>query len=403
MDMKKVVLLVVALVVAAGSAFAIRALLAGGVSAPPVQASLPGPLAATPDEPVGPRILVAQATLPVGTIISPEHVAFQPWPEDMVHNAYYIEDADAAADAAPADAEGEVAVRAPASIDDVVGTVVRISIGAGQPVSREAVVGPGESGFLAAALNPGMRAVTVPINNITGVAGFVFPGDRVDLLLTHNIGDERGETDEFTNANSLKVAETIARNVRVLAVDQRTNDTELAPQAGSTVTFEVPPKLVEKISVAQMIGKLHLSLRSIADQRLALDQAIANGEIEVGDDQTTAEDLAMEFAATQLPDDRGSTFTTGGEVSRFALDQEGRTRIRRMNEEARDDRPVVTVRMGKQSEKLRVEEEAEAFARSLAEGARAAGAMSSSSGAPYLPGAARENSRSAGASGSGQR
>ena len=364
MDMKKVILLVVALVVAAGSAFAIRTLLAGGAAAPPVQAAIPGPVAAAP-EPVGPRILVAQATLPVGTIISHEHIAFQPWPEDMVHNAYYLE--------SPRDVEGEAVegeetALAPATIDDVVGTVVRISIGAGQPISREAVVGPGESGFLAAALNPGMRAVTVPINNITGVAGFVFPGDRVDLLLTHNIGNESGQSDELTDVNNLKVAETIARNVRVLAVDQRTNDTELNPQAGNTVTFEVPPKLVEKISAAQMIGKLHLSLRSIADQRLALEQAIANGEIEVGDDQTTAEDLAMEFAATQLPDDSGSTFTTGGEVSRFALDQEGRARIRRMNAERLDDRPLVTVRMGKKSEQMRVEEEAEAFVRALSAG-----------------------------------
>ena len=337
MDMKKIIMLVGALVVAGVSAFAVRALLSGGAGAPAAVAAAVSVDAQ--QEMSGTRLLVAQATLPIGTIISEEHVAFQPWPEDMVQNAYYLEDE------MPAPVEGEPPIPG-AKVADVLGKVVRMSIGAGQPLSQKSLVGPGESGFLAAALNPGMRAVTVPIDNISGVAGFVFPGDRVDLLLTHNIGDD-GETDAATRAQQLKVAETIARNVRVLAIDQRTNDQTETPQSGRSVTFEVPPKMVEKITVARMIGQLNLSLRSIKEQRLALEQAIANGTIEVGEDQTAAEDLAMEFAITQKPDDNGSTFTTGGEVSRFALDQDGRTRIRKRREAAANPTQVVRVRRGR--------------------------------------------------------
>jgi Flp pilus assembly protein CpaB len=71
-----------------------------------------------------------------------------------------------------------------ASIESLVGTVVRNAVTAGQPLTQGSIVKPGDRGFLAAALGPGMRAVTVPVSALTGVAGFVFPGDRVDLVLT---------------------------------------------------------------------------------------------------------------------------------------------------------------------------------------------------------------------------
>ncbi|EMD83230.1 Flp pilus assembly protein CpaB [Pacificimonas flava] len=342
MDMKKVILLVGALLVAGVSAFAIRALISGGAGAPAAQAvaaALPG------EQESGVHVLVAQTTLPIGTIISEEHVAFQPWPEDMVQNAYYLEEAQSSVPG--------VEDVPPARIEDVIGKVVRVSIGAGQPLSRESLVGPGESGFLAAALNPGMRAVTVPIDNISGVAGFVFPGDRVDLLLTHDIGGESGITDAETVSDTLKVAETIARNVRVLAIDQRTSDLEETPMSGNSVTFEVPPKMVEKIAVARMMGQLQLSLRSIKDQRQALEQAIADGSIQVGENQSTSEDLAMEFSVTQRPDQGPSTFTTGGEVSRFALDQAGRARGRQeARQQAGPPPPTVQVTRGRSAQRV---------------------------------------------------
>jgi pilus assembly protein CpaB len=96
------------------------------------------------------------------------------------------------------------------------GRVVRNEITAGQPITHGALIKPGERGFLAAALGPGMRAVTVPVSNISSVAGFVFPGDRVDIVLTQSVsGGGDGQP--------LKVSETIIRNIRVLATDKRTS------------------------------------------------------------------------------------------------------------------------------------------------------------------------------------
>ncbi len=99
----------------------------------------------------------------------------------------------------------------------LLGTVVRYPITAGQPVTRGSLVGPQDRGFLAAALGPGMRAITVPVNVSSGVAGFVFPGDHVDMVLTQQV--EGGG-----DGPALKVSETIIRNLRVLATDQRVTE-----------------------------------------------------------------------------------------------------------------------------------------------------------------------------------
>ena len=104
----------------------------------------------------------------------------------------------------------------------------------------------------AAALTPGMRAVTVSVSAATSVAGFVFPGDRVDVLLSQEIAGGDGGA-------PLKAAETIVRNVRVLATDQRTDnqpDSEgkTDVKGFSLVTMEATPKLAEKIAVAEKIG-----------------------------------------------------------------------------------------------------------------------------------------------------
>ena len=107
------------------------------------------------------------------------------------------------------------------------GAVVRQPLAAGEPITQPKIVRPGDRGFLAAVLKPGMRAVSVPINATTGISGFVFPGDAVDLLLTVELdlgGRERRAT------------QTILSDIRVLAVDQRTNDQEGEPELAKTAT-----------------------------------------------------------------------------------------------------------------------------------------------------------------------
>ncbi|MXO66506.1 Flp pilus assembly protein CpaB [Altericroceibacterium endophyticum] len=284
MDRRKLVLLIGALIIAIGTAMAARSIFAGS-GAPEAEAVMA--------EPQGPKVLVAQRSLPVGTILTADSVSFQLWPKELVKDAYYI--------------DGE------ADIQSLLGTVVRNPITAGEPITQGTLVAPGDRGFLAAALTPGMRAVTVPVSAQTGVAGFIFPGDRVDLMLTQSVeGDGR----------ALHASETILRNLRVLATDQSTettkgDDGKTQVRTFSLVTLEVTPRIAEKISVAQTIGELSFSLRSLADNRTELERAIASGDVSVPDNATPEEEAAILEAASSRPEDGRSTYVTGGDVSRF--------------------------------------------------------------------------------------
>jgi pilus assembly protein CpaB len=287
MDVKKIVLLVGALLIAAVTAVMAKNMFSGA-SAPEAQA---GPVV-----PAGPEVLVATRTLPIGTIIDAEAFRYQPWPQGLVQPAYFT--------------RGE----ANADPQTLIGTVVRNEITAGQPLTQGAIVRPGERGFLAAALGPGMRAVTVGVSATSGVAGFVFPGDRVDLVLTQEVS---GGDDEAP----LRASETIVRNIRVLAVDQRLNARDEAgnqvAQTVATITFEATPKIAEKIAVAQTIGQLSLSLRSLADNNAELERAIASGEVQVPHNGDPRAERQMLLAVAVQPNDTNTTYTVGADVSRF--------------------------------------------------------------------------------------
>ena len=286
MDRKKLVLLLGALIIAIGTALAARSIFAGA-AAPQAEA--------VPQQPVGPKVLVANRQLPVGTIITADAIGYQQWPEDLVKDAYFI--------------DGE------SDISKLIGTVVRFAITAGEPVTQGSLVAPGDRGFLAAALGPGMRAVTVPVSAKTGVAGFVFPGDRVDLVLTQTVKGNGG-------GDGLKASETILRNLRVLATDQSTESStdeegRTVVREFRTVTLEVTPKIAEKVAVAQTIGTLSLSLRSISDNQGELERAIASGDIKIPDNATPEQEERLLRQAMARPIDKGSSFVTGGDVSRF--------------------------------------------------------------------------------------
>jgi pilus assembly protein CpaB len=287
MDVKKLALLVGALVIAVVTAVMAKNMFAGAGAQ---QA------AAAPVVPVGPKVLVAKKALPVGTIIDADSFAYQPWPKELMQSAYYIE----------GDKDGDP--------KQLLGTVVRYPITAGQPVTRGSLVGPQDRGFLAAALGPGMRAITVPVNTTSGVAGFVFPGDHVDLVLTQKVS---GGGD----GPPLEVSETIIRNLRVLATDQRITDKDadgkVVIKTASNVTLEVTPRIAEKVAVAQSLGKLSLSLRSIADNTSDLERAVAAGDVKIPANADPAQEKQMLLALSDRPIDSNTTFTTGGDVSRF--------------------------------------------------------------------------------------
>lgn len=291
MDRKKLVLLLGALIIAIGTAFAARSMFAGGTA----------PVAEAAVQPTGPRVLVAKRALTAGTIITADALGFQPWPKELVQDAYFI--------------DGE------ADMNQLLGTVVRYPITAGEPVTQGSLVSPGDRGFLAAALGPGMRAVTVPVSATTGVSGFIFPGDRVDLVLSQEIpAKDDGEP--------LRAAETIVRNLRVLATDQTTEKTtdengKTVVTQFSTVTLEATPKIAEKIAVSQTFGTISLALRSLSDNPAELSRAIAAGNVEIPAGATPEEEERLLKLAASKPVDRTLSFVTGADVSRFQRSTQG--------------------------------------------------------------------------------
>ena len=287
MDKKKLLLLVAALLIAVTTAFAARSVFSGGPVAPMA--------GAVPVTPMGPKVLVAQRALPTGTIITADAVSFQDWPKELVQDAYFL--------------DGQ------ADMTKLLGTVVRFPVTAGQPLTQGALVAPGDRGFLAAALGPGMRAMTIPVSDTSGVGGFVFPGDRVDLMLSQSVKSGNDGTQD------LKAAETFLRNLRVLATDQATStetvDGKSVVKTSRTVTLEVTPRIAEKITVAQTVGQLSLSLRPLTDNQADFERVLASGDIKVPEGATKEQEDQLMRAAMAHPIEGATTFATGGDVSRF--------------------------------------------------------------------------------------
>ena len=288
MDVKKVALLIGALLIAVVTAVMAKNMFTGAGAS---QA------AAAPAVPMGPKVLVARKPLPVGSMIEPDSLTYQAWPKELIQGAYYTQ---GTTDGDP---------------QKMVGMVVRNPVTAGQPLTRGSLVGPQDRGFLAAALGPGMRAVTVPVTQTSGVAGFVFPGDRVDMVLTQAV--EGGG-----DGPPLKVSETIVRNLRVLATDQamdqvKDKEGKITVHPSTTVTLEATPRIAEKIAVSQSMGQLSLALRSIADNTAELERAVATGQVKVPAGTNLAQERQILLAVANQPMDSNTTFTTGGDVSRF--------------------------------------------------------------------------------------
>lgn len=230
--MRNLLLGAVALLIAGAAALLARDWLEGQRAA--LLASIPTPAVAEAMPTT--MVLVATTDLAPGHFVKPEQLRWHAWPADAVSPAHVVQ------------GKRENA--------DFVGAVARSTVLAGEPVTDARFVKPGDRGFLAAVLDRGMRAITVPITAISGNAGFVFPGDRVDLILTSRM-DEGGQASQF--------AVTVLEAVRVLAIDQRLSHqgSEVAP--GKTATLELTPKMAEKVVLALQMGTLSLSLRSLGE------------------------------------------------------------------------------------------------------------------------------------------
>lgn len=241
-------------------------------------------------------VLVAAKDLPAGHIIVVSDLRWQSWPDKAVPQQYVVKKDAGSTDIPPT----------------YVGTVVRRGIVASGPVTSDNLIKLGDRGFLAAVLKPGTRAISVRIDETTGVSGLIYPGDRIDVILTHEVGVKNKEVDKETE-NKVRVSETILSNVRVIAIDQSLEDLKstkgtAAARAPKTATLEVSPRQAEIITVAVRMGTLTLTLQSLA---------CAGGEMQTA---SAGESPNCADAKNALPDDaeRGKTFTADHDVSRMS-------------------------------------------------------------------------------------
>jgi len=190
------------------------------------------------------RTLVAARPIPAGSLLRNEDVAVREIPAVEAEEWVLRDNAETRAELA--------------------GALVRRFLDTGTPLGLEDVLRPRDRGFLAAVLRPNMRAITVGVDAVTGAAGLIWPGDRVDLLLTQTL-------DERVAALSRRVVgETVLHDVRVIAVDQQLTQGAAGANAGPdgkvarTVTLEVTAEQAERVAVAQQLGRLSLTIRAMA-------------------------------------------------------------------------------------------------------------------------------------------
>ncbi|WP_375284908.1 Flp pilus assembly protein CpaB [Marinicauda pacifica] len=180
------------------------------------------------------HVLASRSGLEIGQRVDASTLYWQPWPEEAMSPGYITQSAR------------------PAAIEEFSGAVARAPMAQGEPVTERKLVQPGDAGFMAVVLSPGMRAVAVPISASSGAGGFILPNDRVDVIIT-------------TDANGRMASRTAIENVRVLAIDQSYSDSEDGVVLGSTATLELAPRQAEALALGVAEGDVSLALRSIAD------------------------------------------------------------------------------------------------------------------------------------------
>jgi pilus assembly protein CpaB len=180
------------------------------------------------------KVLVAKQALGYGTTLQPGNLQWVEWPKSAVPPGSFT------------------------SVEELLGAkgdqrrIVLRSIEIGEPVLEGKITKFGESPRMSMNLNAGMRAVSISIDAVSGVAGFVAAGDRVDILLTRT---QQGQL----------VSSVILQDITVIAVDQRQNSEAIRARLGSTVTVEVDTVQAQKLALARQVGKLSLTLRGIGE------------------------------------------------------------------------------------------------------------------------------------------
>lgn len=161
-------------------------------------------------------------------------------------------------------------------INDKQRRVVLSAIEENEPVLEWKITGPGQRASLAALISDEMKAVTIRVNDVLGVAGFVLPGERVDIMLTRSEAVEVGD-DKAVQKNAF--TDVLLQNVRVLAVDQLADDRTEEPTPAKAVTIEVGTRQAQKLALASSVGQLSLALRSAGSTRGTASTRVALGDL----------------------------------------------------------------------------------------------------------------------------
>ncbi len=245
------------------SAGGIAAILAGNSKPPPAAPSAPVVQFDTTD------VLVAKADIAIGQSLKAQDIEWQPWPTKYV-SAQFIRKAGNAN-----------------QIEQIVGSVPRVPFVAGEPIREAKLIKANGSGYMAAIIPAGMRAVSTEITPEAGAGGFILPNDRVDAILT---SAEKSGGSEFYKSR------TILTDVRVLAIDQAIEEKAGQKTAmGKIATLELSPADAEKLSLARRIGNISLTLRSLAEKTKE------SGQVSSLDRQDTVTIVRFGQGTSQLP------------------------------------------------------------------------------------------------------
>jgi len=223
------------------------AILAGGMAAWLVSGSDPVPVVEPTPVPVVQLetvdVLVAGTDINLGSLISVPDLKWQMWPAAAA-SPQFIRKTDR-----------------PDAIEQLAGSITRQAFATGEPIREARLIRAQGSGYLAAILPQGMRAIAMEVSPESGVGGFILPNDHVDVLLTR-----RDKAAEKAAGVELHVSETILTNIRVLAIDQTIEEKNgQKVVVGKTATLELSPGQAETLVLSQQIGALSLSLRSVTD------------------------------------------------------------------------------------------------------------------------------------------
>jgi len=272
---RTIFLFLIAVLLAGGTATLVRSVLN---ERPAVVVATPPPPPPVPQK----LILVATVAIARGQILKPADLTWRPWPDNAI--------------------VGDFIVSGAGPEKSFAGWVAREAFAAGEPVTRAKIVDRGNGGPIAAVLEPGMRAVSIAVDQTSDVSGFVLPGDRVDILVNLSLSEGAGGS-----GHQRKATGTALRDVRVVAVDQRPDSKDGQAVVARTVTLEVTPKQSELLTLAGDLGKLSLSLRSLVSRLPVKLAAFASLETPTG--------ASLDQSGVSSQSESPTSFTLDSEVS----------------------------------------------------------------------------------------